>query len=200
MFAVGHLSAGYLFSKASAKLLKQELNLPLIFMLSIIPDIDLLLPGIEHRSVTHSIIVAVIAFLPFFAIYKAKAVPYFLALAQHSLVGDIITGGNGEGPLLLWPVTSTPYGFPIPVFSYINIILEWITFTLAFTLMYRSRDLHNLLRGKFSQLYLSIPALTILFPSFLDFPIPVPYSLMIPHLVYLGLITVSILALLLRLS
>jgi len=179
--------------------LKQELNLPLIFMLSIIPDIDLIIPGIEHRTVTHSIIVATLVFLPFFAIYRTRAVPYFIALALHSLVGDLATGGYGEGPLLFWPLTSATYGLSISVYSYINISLEWIAFILAFTLMYKSRDLHRLLRGQLSQLSLSIPALTILFPSFLDFPLPVPLSLMLPHIAYLLLITLSILAMLRRL-
>jgi len=186
MFAVGHLSLGYLFAKGPAKLLKQEINLPLIFLLSLIPDIDIIIPGVQHRTITHSIVVAIIAFLPFFTLYKTKAIPYFIALAQHSLVGDFITGGRyAEGTQILWPITSASYGLPISVFSMTNIILEWSSFLIAGAVMLKTKDIQKLLKGQVSHLSLSIPALAVLLPSFLHFPLVVPPELLIPHLIYL---------------
>jgi len=193
MFAVGHLSLGYLFAKGSAKLLKQEINLPLLFLLSLIPDIDIIIPGVEHRTITHSVIVSIIVFLPFFMLYKTKAVPYFIALAQHSLVGDFITGGAyAEGTQLFWPVTSTTYGLPISVLSSTNIILEWSSFLVAMTVMLKTRDLRKLLKPQKLTLSIFLPTLTVLLPSFLHFPLSVPLELIIPHLVYLILFSLSI--------
>lgn len=193
MFAVGHLSLGYLFAKGSAKLLKQEVNLPLIFLLSLIPDIDIIIPGVQHRTITHSIVVGIIAFLPFFTLYRTKAVPYFIALAQHSLVGDFITGGAyAEGAQILWPITSTSYGLPISVFSMTNIILEWSSFLIAGAVMLKTKDIQKLLKGQMSHLSLSIPTLTVLLPSFLHFPLVVPPELLIPHITYLIIFALSI--------
>ncbi len=194
MFAVGHLSLGYIFAKTSAKLLKQEINPPLIFVLSLIPDVDILIPGIEHRTITHSIIAFAIVFLPFFAFYKAKTIPYFLALVQHSLVGDFITGGAYRGGTqLFWPISSSFYGLPLSVFSITNIVLEWSSLLVAGGIMLKTKDLQKLLKGQVSHLSLSVPTLTVLLPSFLHFPLSVPIELLIPHLLYLALFTLSIL-------
>jgi len=193
MFAVGHLSLGYLLAKASAKLLKQEINLPLIFLFSLIPDIDIIIPGVEHRTVTHSIIVAIVVFLPFFTLYKTKTVPYFIALVQHSLIGDFITGGTyTQGTKILWPITSNSYGLPILVFSMTNIILEWSSFLIAGAVMLKTKDMQKLLKGQVSHLSLFVPTLTVLLPSFVHFPLAVPPELLIPHITYLILFTFSI--------
>jgi len=192
MFAVGHLSLGYLLSKGSAKLLRTEVNLPLVFLLSLIPDIDIVIPVLEHRTVTHSIIVAIIVFLPLFMFYKTKAVPYFIALAQHAIVGDFLTGGTcGGGTQILWPLTSATYGLPINVVSITNIVIEWSSFLVAIAVMLRTRDLQKLLKGKLSTLSLFVPALTVLLPSFLHFPLSVPLMLLIPHLVYLAIFALA---------
>ena len=147
MFAIGHMSIGYLFAKGSAKLLKIKINLLLVFILSILPDIDLLIPLLQHRTVTHSIITATIISLPFIALYRTKAIPYFLALSQHSLIGDFITGGANRinsGTQILWPVAPAMYGLPIDVFSLTNIILELTTFMIALGVMWKTKDFKNL--------------------------------------------------------
>jgi len=195
MFAVGHLSLGYLIAKASAKPLKQEVNLPLVFLLSLIPDIDILTFGIiEHRTITHSIITATVIFTPLFIRYRSKAIPYFAALAQHSLIGDFITGGaQAQGAQLLWPITPAWYGLPICILSQTNIILEWSSFLAAVAIMLKTKDIQKLLKGTLSHLSLSVPTLTVLLPSFLHFPLSVPLELLIPHLAYLILFALSIL-------
>ena len=195
MFAVGHLSLGYLFAKASAKLLKKEINLPLVFVLSLIPDIDILIPMVQHRTITHSIITSTAAFLPFLLLYGTTSIPYFAALAQHSLVGDFITGGT-QGTQLLWPLTSAPYGLPLSILSPANLALEWGSFIAALAVMLKTKDIQKLLKRKQSDLALFLPISTVLLPSFLHFPIYVPPLLMIPHLAYLALFSLSILAVL----
>jgi hypothetical protein len=57
MYAVGHFALGYLTSKIASKSLNVNINLPLIFLASVLPDIDLLIPGLHHRGPLHSIIV-----------------------------------------------------------------------------------------------------------------------------------------------
>ena len=68
MFAVGHISLGYLVGNFFARILKVQFNVPLVIVLSIIPDIDiifeLLLGNPVHRGPTHSLIFAFLI-LPF---------------------------------------------------------------------------------------------------------------------------------------
>lgn len=161
-----------------------------MFLLGLIPDIDLLIPNLPHRGPLHSIIILTIAFIPAFAIYKKTSIPYFAALMQHVLIGDFLTGG---GIQLLWPITQTWYGIGTPMTSLTNILLEWISFLMAGAIMLTTRDVYNLLKRHQSNLLLSVPVLTVLLPSFLHFPLTVPTSLLIPHLIYLGLFTASLL-------
>src|SRR4030067_1789293 len=104
------MALGYLLGKASAKPLNLNPNVPVLMVLSIIPDIDLLF-GLEgfHRGPTHSVITALLIFVPFFVFYRQKAIPYFLALVSHSLIGDLLIGGNLQ---LFWPLQNTPIFMP----------------------------------------------------------------------------------------
>ena len=194
MFAVGHLSLAYLTAKICASPLKVKLNLPLIFLLGLIPDIDLLIerviPNLPHRGPLHSMIILTIAFVPVFVIYKKISIPYFAALMQHILIGDFLTGG---GIQLFWPITQMWYGIGTPMASLTNILLEWFSFLMACAIMLATRDMHKLLKSHQSNLLLLVPTLTVLLPSFFYFPLPVPLLLLIPHLVYLGLFVASLL-------
>jgi len=190
MYAVGHLALGYITGKATSKLLNVNVNLPLLFLASIIPDIDLLIPGLQHRGPTHSLIISILIFIPLSAYYGKKAPPYFIALTQHSLIGDYITGGAQ----LLWPINSTYYyGLPIEITSLTNILLEWILFLTAFTILLKTKDAQTLLQPHPSNLLLSIPTFTVLLPTLISFPQYVPPILIIPHLTYLTIFTISIL-------
>jgi len=198
-FAVGHMALAYLLGKPSAKILKVNLNIPLILVLSIIPDIDILFGVSEfHRGPTHSIIAALIVFIPVFAIYRRKAVPYFLALASHSLVGDFFIGGN---IMLFWPLSSNLYGnfwFYISIWNPINIILEWTLFAISTIIMFKTRDLFLFFQNRKSNLLLTIPIITVLLPTFVSYPLQVPILLIPPHLFYLVLFSVSVLIVILR--
>ena len=191
MYAVGHLALGYITGKATGKLLNVNVNLPLLFLASIIPDIDLLIPGLQHRGPTHSLIISIIIFIPFVAYYGKKAIPYFIALTQHSLIGDYITSG---GIQLLWPINSIYYcSLEIQLISLTNIFLEWIFFLTAFTILIKTRDAWKLFQPHSSNLLLSIPTFTVLLPTLLSFPQYVHPALIIPHLTYLTIFAISIL-------
>ncbi len=191
MFAVGHFALGYITGKTSATLLKTKLNLPLIFTLSIIPDVDILFPFLPHRGPTHSIIIAFIIFTPLFAIYRKKAIPYFIALIQHFLISDYIAGG---GVQILWPLTTQTYGIIMDIKSPTNITLEWILFLSSIAIMLKAKDTAALLQPNSSNLILAIPTFTVLLPTFLAYPLEVPLSLIPPHIAYLILFLASILA------
>lgn len=153
------------------------------------PDVDLLIPGLQHRGPTHSMIILCLLFLPAFMLLGKRATPYFIALIQHSLIGDYITGGTQ----LLWPIATNWYGLGIEMTSLTNIFIEWILFLASITFMLKTKDAWLLLQPHPSNLLLLVPALTVLLPTFLNVPLPVPLELVIPHLIYLMFFTLSIL-------
>jgi len=188
-FAVGHIAFGYITSKTSAKLLKTNLNLPLILTLSVLPDIDLFLfKFTQHRGPTHSIITALIIFIPLFIIYRKKAIPYFIALAQHSLIGDYIGGGDVQ---LLWPITHTGYGAGLDMRSLTSVSIELAMFLIAITIMFLQKDIHTLFQPRKSNLLLIIPATTLLQAIL---PTAVPLPLKLPSYFLLAIFSAAILA------
>jgi hypothetical protein len=60
--------------------------------------------------------------------------------------------------------------------------------------MLKSRDMHELLKARKTNLILAVPTLTVLLPTLLAFPMSVPPVLAIPHVVYLIMFLVSIFA------
>jgi hypothetical protein len=193
------MALAYLLGKATAKLLKVSINIPLILVLSIIPDIDILFDFILnsdiHRGPTHSIIVAILVFIPFFVIYRRKAVPYFVVLISHSLIADLLIGGQIQ---LLWPLFTNEFGlcalgFPyINIYNPINIAIEFTLFAIALIVMLKTRDLHHFFRNNKLNLILAIPIFTVLLPTFASYPLAVPALLVIPHLFYLITFSVSV--------
>jgi membrane-bound metal-dependent hydrolase YbcI (DUF457 family) len=106
MWLLGHFALGYFSALAVSKFTREKINIPLIWFISILPDIDFFFePLIIHRGPTHSIIIAALAFLPIFLIYR-RGLTYFAALVSHSLIGDFF-----EPPVqLLWPIDVNWYG------------------------------------------------------------------------------------------
>jgi membrane-bound metal-dependent hydrolase YbcI (DUF457 family) len=193
-FAVGHIAFAFLSSKASATLLKTKLNIQLALTLSVIPDIDILIQkyldaSLQHRGPTHSVIVAFIVFAPFFVVYRRKAVPYFVALIQHSLVGDFIAGGQIQ---LLWPLTNQFFGMTIEISSLTNIMIEWTAFLASMAVMLITKDFAVFIRQQKSNLILAIPTFTVLLPPILSYPLDVPILLVPPHVVYAVMFSAAI--------
>jgi membrane-bound metal-dependent hydrolase YbcI (DUF457 family) len=192
------MSIEYLLGKGSAKWLKVKINIPLIMVLSILPDVDLIVDRLMgstlHRGPSHSLLLTIVAFLPFLIIYRKKAVPYFVAFASHSLIGDFFAGGV----VLLWPFSQAKYGLTaLSVFSPINIVLEMILFFAAMLVMYRSGDWKVFFSENKSNLLLIIPVFTVLVPALIGFPFSKPLvitepMLSIAHLVYLVLFGIAV--------
>jgi len=162
-----------------------------VLVLSIIPDADLLFSFIGHRGPTHSVLVMLAALIPFFAVYGKKAVPYFLALAQHALIGDYVTSGT-MGVQLFWPLTNQSYGFGIAIRTQTNVALEWIAFLAAVIIMIKTRDITKFFQTHKSNLLLSIPTFTTLLPTLASFPLGVPLWLVPPHIFYTLIFSIAI--------
>ena len=105
MYPIGHFALGYFSCKLVCRLDKEKVNYPMIFFLSILPDIDIYLPFLEHRGPTHSIVLAVILFIPIYMKYR-HGLAYFASLASHSLIGDYFTA---YGVKLFWPLSLNWY-------------------------------------------------------------------------------------------
>lgn len=183
------MSLGYILGKASARALKTSVNVPLAMTLSILPDMDILferLNGlgqiIPHRGPFHSVLIMLIAFIPLFVVYRKRALPYFIALVSHPLIGDYFAGGNLQ---LFWPLTSQTFGTATSIYSAENIALELMLFISSIALLVVTRDLFALFKPSLSNLILAIPTFTVLLPIFLSFPLQVPVPLILPHLAFM---------------
>jgi membrane-bound metal-dependent hydrolase YbcI (DUF457 family) len=192
MFAVGHAAYGYILAKATGKAVKTDIHIPLVLALSIAPDLDLLVRGLDHRGATHSIIVLALLLAPFLAKYRARALPYLVALTQHAFLGDYLTGGSE----LLWPVTSNTIGLNWSVTGLQNQILEWTGFILLILVLVLSRDHSRLLKPNMENLLLIIPAAATFIPLYIPRRYNlVPSSLLVPSIVLLILYALSMLSL-----
>ncbi|UCE16943.1 MAG: metal-dependent hydrolase [Candidatus Bathyarchaeota archaeon] len=201
-YSIGHLALGYLSGKATSKLINTNINLPLLFLFSVIPDIDLLIPNlIEHRGPTHSFIIFALLFLPLFKLYGTKALPYLISLTSHT-IGDIyltspaigtwaheLTGGAQ----VFWPITTNWYSSGIIVTNLTLIYVEWTIFLASLTILLATKELWKLFKPHPSNLLLAIPIISIFESTFLGFPIPVPPLLIAPHLIILSIFALSIL-------
>jgi len=188
-YAVGHFALGYILAKLASKITKTKVNVALIFTLSVIPDVDILIPYVVHRGPFHSAIMASIVFIPIFVLYHKNALPYFIAIIHHSLIGDYIAGGKVQ---LLWPLTQQPFGLELSIKSPANITIEWLSFLIATFIMIKTKDAHLILQPHNSNLILAIPTFTVLLPTFLAFPLEVPTALIPPHIIFLIFFLVSL--------
>jgi membrane-bound metal-dependent hydrolase YbcI (DUF457 family) len=153
MYAIGHFALGYLTGKGASKLAGVKINLPLLLAISVIPDVDLLFSGfMDHRGLTHSIIVIGVLMIPFFMKYKKAMLPYLAALLSHVFIGDLFTGGIE----FLWPITKANIGFDIAVASLPISIIEITLFCASLVIMYKLTDLQTLFRPHKSNLFLLV--------------------------------------------
>jgi membrane-bound metal-dependent hydrolase YbcI (DUF457 family) len=177
------MAIAYLLGKGSSKKLRVNLKIPILLVLSILPDVDIIydfLTGSQiHRGPTHSIVVATIAFIPIFIIYRKKALPYFLALISHPLIGDFFIGGKLQ---LFWPFSTAQYGlhelgsYYIAITDPVNIALEVSLFVIATLVLYKSGDWKVFFKSNKTNLVLIIPIATVLLPSTIGTPLTHPYS------------------------
>ena len=198
MFAIGHFSLGYLLGTATSKITKTRLNLALLFTVSVLPDADLLLPNIlAHRGPTHSLFFSLLIFLPVFALYRKKAIPYFIALLSHSLIGDIYS--NMEGTQLFWPLSSDWFALAkISNTSLLSIGFELALFAVSTVIMVFNKEFKQSIFKKTSRIYWLIPFGFILAPLLLggiDSIYYLPFLLIFPSIFYLALFSLLIIGL-----
>jgi membrane-bound metal-dependent hydrolase YbcI (DUF457 family) len=183
MFAVGHISTAYLLTRGLKRGIFQSMNIPLIWAFSLLPDIDLLIPGVRHMGPTHSITFA-IAVLIILILYKGReGLPYFLAYASHTILGDLITN---RGVRFLWPLTQRAYQVPLPFLRNpaFNVNLELTLFGLFILVFILTKD-YSELHSNTTKLISLIPFSALLVPVVFNFPIPVPLLLIPPHLIFM---------------
>lgn len=190
MFAIGHFALGYLTGKSVSMLLNVKLNLPLLFVASVIPDIDLILQYVDpalfmHRGSLHSIITYTLFMLPFFIRYRKQAAPYYVALLSHSLLGDLYTGGFQ----MLWPISQRWFGvLSLDVRSLANISLEIMLLLISLAIMIKTKDLLSFFKPNNHNLFLFIAFGATLGPM-LDlspnFEGSLPMQLIIPSLFWM---------------
>jgi membrane-bound metal-dependent hydrolase YbcI (DUF457 family) len=191
MFAVGHLALGYLIGKASSKTLNIKADISLLFLFSVLPDIDLIIPFLKHRGPTHSLIPLAIASVLSLLLIGRKTIPYAIAYLQHIVPGDYITGG---GVQLLWPISRKWYELELPLGESTGIALELAAFAAFIVLMWKTRDLANLLQPQPKNYILLIPLITLSLPLLAGFPLPVPSILVPAHIACMTLLTIPLIA------
>ena len=191
MFAVGHIALGYITGKILGKATQQSLNIPALWTLSLLPDVDLLIPGLLHRGPTHSIIIALLIFTPPLILRTRQTLPYFTALATHSLIGDYITDG---GIKLLWPISSEWFKHmsTMTLGSTFETTIELALFTTLIATLLLTRDYNNLFNTDRKNALFIIPLCTIILPVMFKYPINIPKPLITPHLILLSIILLSI--------
>lgn len=189
-FAIGHFALGYLSGKASSRLSKVKINLPLLLVVSVLPDIDLIFRFLQHRGPTHSLITFTVLMAPFFLIYRKRAVPYYVALLSHSLIGDFFTGGVE----LFWPLSHSWFGVDIGVASLTNVAIELALFAVTLAVMVGTKDILSLLHSGNHNLVLFVAFGAVLGPMLQvgrGYEQFLPTLLIAPSLFYLGLFIYS---------
>ena len=102
MYPPGHLALGYFSGVLYKRMTGKDFNLVVIWVFSLLPDLDLFIPGVVHRGPTHSVVVALLFFAPVLYFYRG-GLPYLVSLLSHSLIGDYFTA---YGCQLFWPLSG----------------------------------------------------------------------------------------------
>jgi hypothetical protein len=152
---------------------------------------DVLIPDLNHRGPLHSIIIITLAFIPFFLYYKKQVAPSYVAIAQHSLIGDYFSGGGAQ---LLWPLSTGFFGFNLALVSQASISVELISFILAIIILLVTKDMAVLLKPKKENLFLLLPQGAILGSIFLSWGFGFSVELLVAHLLFFAVFAVAILA------
>ena len=189
MFAVGHISVAYLVTRGLNRGMGRNMSIPLVWAFSLLPDVDLLIPGLRHMGPTHSIFFALTLFLPLFLYFRVKAFPYFLGYASHTVLGDLITN---RGVIFLWPMSQRRFHVPLPFnITLVNTFdanLELVLFGLFSLVFFLTKDYARDLYTESVKLVFLIPLIALLVPVVFGFPIPVPFHLVPSHLLFIVMV------------
>jgi membrane-bound metal-dependent hydrolase YbcI (DUF457 family) len=189
MLAPGHLAISYFITKIISYSTKTKPDLKIIWILALLPDIDLLIPGIPHRGQTHSVLLQLALFLPIIIYYGRSTLPYLFALLSHSLIGDIVSYSK---IMLFWPLDSGWYSVTIPwrynAYVYYLEAAIFIPFVFFFI---QQKDYQRLYNDKSHNLLTLIPATAIIIPIFYNARLITPRSLLTINILALGLLLLS---------
>ena len=190
MFFLGHMVWAYVWAAMFAGKRKGKLFMPLVLMLGIAPDIDLLLRGFSviHHTFTHSFFFWLIVFAPFFAVFRPKSVPYFIAVAQHFAFGDFLVGNV----MIFWPFSQSYFGFNIAMTSMLDVALETAGLLLAAGISYYKNDLRRILSIDIRNLLMFLPLLALL-TSMLIFAVDWPLIPLVAYIWSRKLLTIIVL-------
>ena len=136
-----------------------KLFVPLVLLLGVLPDSDLLLGdfGIVHRTVTHSFVFWGLLFVPVFWIFRLRAVPYFVAVVQHFAFGDFLMGKV----MLFWPFYPKFLGLGFGMPSTVDVALETAGLVLAAAMLFYIGDLKRLLAVDKKNVAMIVPFLAL---------------------------------------
>lgn len=169
LLPIGHVSFAYLLSKIFHK--STSLNLPLAFIFSLIPDLDILLLFSVHRGPMHSFVIYALAFIPFFIILGYDSIFYFLMIFSHILL-DLFTN-----PVqLFWPMDLTWVAFGVDV--NIQVYMELFLFISAFYFFVKSKDYITIIRPCYSNILLIVPMSALMVMIVFGFPQYLPMLLL----------------------
>jgi len=194
MYETGHMAIGIIFGKLMQRITKTKIDIPLLCLFSILPDIDMFHPfGLKHGGLTHSIVFITLYFLPLTLIFKTSVLPYYIANISHPLIGDTFFL-----PLrLLLPLSSQRYGYHelIESNSLEHIFIEYSLCIIALFILIKSNDFITLYNPRKENFLLIIPLLSLLL-TFKFLPssmMPLPISIILLHFIFILIFSYSIL-------
>jgi hypothetical protein len=131
--------------------------------------------------------------LPIFGIYRKRAIPYFIIILSHSLIGDIYS--DMEGIQLFWPFSTDWLSIAkISNKSLFSVGFESILFTISTVVIFISKDLPRLIFLKINRIWIIPPFGAVFAPLLIGSISPayeLPFLLVIPSVFYLVIFFLS---------
>jgi membrane-bound metal-dependent hydrolase YbcI (DUF457 family) len=93
MYPLGHIPLAYFMVKIIQKYSKGKFNLYYVMLISVLPDIDFIIPIVKHRGITHSI-TALILFSVILLLFNGNNVVIYVVSYFSHIFADLITA-NG---------------------------------------------------------------------------------------------------------
>lgn len=187
MFAVGHMSVAYLLTRGLKWGRWHSMSIPMVWMFSLLPDVDLLIPGVRHMGPTHSLFFIVLVSLVLILYKKMEAVPYFLSYFSHIVFGDLITN---RSVVFLWPFSRRYVQILLPYSRsrMFSTILELVLFVLFLVVFILSGDASKGIYSRETKPLSIFFFVALLVPVVLNIPISVPSILIVPHIILMVLV------------
>lgn len=133
---------GYVLGKACGRLRKTDPNIALLIVAGGIIDFDIFTGRpyntlFGHHGIAHSWLVITLIFVPLFFRFGWQCLPYFVAVIQHPLFGDLITNRIP----LLFPLTLSETGMNLSIYNpMVGIALEFLGYVLFLVIFTASND------------------------------------------------------------